>query len=179
MKKFLAACLCALCAACVWQPITYDESSREATESALEAFRAGGELDGYFDEAVAYAVFPGSMRVGNGFGGALGNGWLFEGEEVTGKTMLVEFFFGANLGGQVYRTILFFRNDEVLRRFREGRFEFTGQANATAVTLGKSMTPSFDRDVAMFVQVRGGLLLEASVGAHRYEFFPLATTQAP
>ena len=30
----------------------------------------------------------------------------------------------------------------------------------------------------MFAQVRGGLLLEASVGAQRYDFFPLAAEGA-
>ena len=81
--------------------------------------------------------------------------------------MLLELFAGANFGAQSYRTILFFRTPEVLHKFKKGRFEFTGQANATAVTTGKSITPSYNKDVAMFVQVRGGLLLEASVGAQR------------
>jgi hypothetical protein len=32
----------------------------------------------------------------------------------------------------------------------------------------------------MFVEVRGGLMLEASVGTQRYDFFPLAESdQAP
>ena len=39
--------------------------------------------------------------------------------------------------------------------------------------------PSYHPDVAMFVQVKGGLLLEASVGTQRYDFFPLLETDSP
>lgn len=175
MKLLAVVCLALLCTACVvWQPVTYTERDEAAATGALEAFHAGGELDRYFDQAVAWAVFPGSLRAGTGFGGAYGQGWLFERGEVTGRTMLVEFFAGVNMGGQVYRSILFFRDEDVLRRFKRGRFEFTGQANATVLTAGVPLTPSYHKDVAMFVQVRGGLLVEASVGTQRYDFFPLA-----
>ena len=86
---------------------------------------------------------------------------------------MFEVFAGANFGAQAYRSILFFRTDKSLRKFKKGRFEFTGQANAAAVTLGVGLTPSFNQEVAMFTQLRGGLLLEASVGTQRYDFFPL------
>ena len=163
-------------AGCVWSPIVYDEAARSQTEEAELAFRDTGSLDRYFDEAVAWAVFPGSVRIGTGFGGAFGRGWLVESGGVSGRVQVAELFVGAMGGGQAYRTILFFQTDQALERFKKGRFEFTGQANATAVTVGKAITPSYNQEVAMFVQVRGGLLVEASVGAQRYDFFPLAPT---
>jgi lipid-binding SYLF domain-containing protein len=178
LKALLAWFLALCCTACVWRPVTYTEAARDAADGAIAAFRESGELQRYFEEAVAYAVFPASVRAGTGLGGAYGNGWLFEDGEVTGRVVLVEFFAGADLGAQSYRSILFFRNHAALQRFRRGRFEFTGQANATVITAGKSLTPSYATDVAMFVQVRGGLLLEASVGAQRYDYFPLVTTPA-
>ena len=177
MRVAVCVCLALLLGACVWKPVTYGAPDREATGAALESFRSGGELARYFDEAVAWAVFPGSYRAGTGFGGAYGRGWLFEQGAVTGQVQLLEFFAGVNFGAQSYRSILFFRTESALRRFRRGRTEFTGQANATLVTAGVPITPSYNRDVAMFVQVRGGLLLEASVGAQRYDFFPLAPAQ--
>lgn len=158
---------------CVWSPITYDEAAQAKVLATEEAFRSSGALDRYFDEAVAWAVFPGSVRAGFGFGGAFGRGWLVEQGDVTGRVQLAELFAGVNAGGQAYRTILFFRSDKSLQQFKKGRFEFSGQANATAVTAGKTLTPSYSQDVAMFAQVKGGLLLEASVGAQRYDFFPL------
>lgn len=86
---------------------------------------------------------------------------------------MTEVFVGANMGLQGDRKILFFRGAGSLDQFKRGRFEFTGQANATAITAGKAFTPGYHPDVAMFVQVKGGLMLEASVGTQRYDFFPL------
>ena len=54
-----------------------------------------------------------------------------------------------------------------------GRFEFTGQANMAHVVGGKAATPGYHPDAAMFVEVKGGLLLEASVGTQRYDYFPV------
>mgnify|MGYP001826319814 CR=1 FL=1 len=161
-------------AGCVWQPIAYDADARADTEAALAAFRENDLLAEYFAEAAGYAVLPSALRAGTGLGGALGSGWLFEGGGVTGKVLLVEFFAGVDLGAQVYRSIIFFRTPEALQRFRNSQIEFTGQANASVLTAGASITPAYSEDVAMFVEVRGGLLLEASVGGQHYEFLPLA-----
>lgn len=173
-RALLCLCLLLLQAACSWQPIRYDDAAKVKTEEAIAAFSATEALQLYFDDALAYAVFPGSVRAGTGFGGAFGRGWLFEHQEVTGRVQVAEVFAGVDFGAQVYRTILFFRTALALENFKQGRFEFTGQVNATAITAGVALTPSYSQDVAMFVQVRGGLLLEASVGTQRYDYFPLA-----
>jgi len=162
-----------LTSACVWKPVSYDEKTSESVEFAVSQFREEPALQPFFDEAVGYVVFPASVRAGTGFGGAFGSGWLFEQGEVTGRTTMFEVFAGANFGAQAYRTILFFRSEHSMKKFKRGKFEFTGQANAALVTIGEGLTPSFNREVAMFTQLRGGLLLEASVGTQRYDFFPL------
>ncbi len=175
MRWLLSLLLLVSCAACVWRPVIYDEAAREATDHAIAAFKESGELQRYFAEAAGYAVFPAALRAGTGFGGAFGNGWLCEEGEVTGRVVLLEFFAGVDLGAQGYRSILFFRSAEALEQFRRGRLEFTGQASVAAITAGKAITPAYSQDVALFVQVRGGLMLEASVGAQRYDYFPLVT----
>lgn len=173
LAKCMAIVAALLLAGCVSQPVTYDAQTRARVEEATAAFRANKQLQPFFDEALAYAVFPGNWRAGAGFGAAFGNGWLFENGEVTGRAIMTELFVGANAGLQGDRKILFFRSEWALDQFRRGRFEFTGQANATAATMGKAVTPGYHPDVAMFVQVKGGLMLEASVGTQRYDFFPL------
>jgi len=177
LRFCLLAWIFVLCTACVWKPITYDEAAEQSVSKALSAFAAEDTLAPFFEEAVAYAVFPTSVRGGTGIGGAFGLGWLKEGGEVTGKVMLLEAFAGANLGVEAYRTILFFRSVVSLEDFKQGRLEFTGQVHGALVTLGAAITPSFNQEVAMFVQVRGGLLLEASVGAQRYDYFPLVQSE--
>lgn len=163
----------ALASGCVWQPIAYDASARASVETALAEFRKEEALSPFFEQAVAYAVFPGSFRAGTGFGGAYGGGWLLEGDDAVGRVTMFEFFAGADFGAQLYRSILFFKTEQALRNFRKGTFEFTGQANAAHVVGGYSAAPSYHPEVAMFVQVRGGLLLEASIGTQRYDYFPL------
>ena len=64
----------ALASGCVWQPIAYDASARASVETALAEFRKEEALSPFFEQAVAYAVFPGSFRAGTGFGGAYGGG---------------------------------------------------------------------------------------------------------
>ncbi len=174
MKHWLVSLAVLLsCAGCVWRPVAYDAVEQAAVEKALDAFRQNDLLTGYFEQAAGYAVLPSALRAGTGFGGAIGDGWLFERGDVTGKVRMVEFFAGVDLGVQAYRSILFFRTLAAVQRFRSSQLEFTGQANAAALTVGRSLTPSYNEDVAIFVEVRGGLLLEASVGAQHYQFFPL------
>ena len=166
----------ALLTACVWQPVVYDDAERLSVDDTLAEFRKEQLLAPFFDEALAYAVFPGSFRAGTGFGGAYGSGWLLEDGDAVGRVTLFEFFAGADLGAQIYRTILFFKTEKALRNFKKGSFEFTGQANVAHVVGGYSAAPSYHPEVALFVQVRGGLLLEASVGTQRYDYFPLQGT---
>jgi lipid-binding SYLF domain-containing protein len=162
---------------CVSQPVVYDEERAKAVADTVAAFRAHEELQPFFEQALGYAVFPANWRAGSGFGGAFGNGWLIENGEVTGRALMLEAFVGPNLGVQSDRKILFFRSQHWLDQFKRGRFEFTGQANLSAGTAGKAVTPGYHPDVAMFVEVRGGLMLEASVGTQRYDFFPLQNGQ--
>ena len=172
MRLLLLLFLLAL-SACVWQPVVYDDETAAQIEAARASFAAREELKPFFEDAVAYAVFPAQWRAGTGFGGAFGTGWLFEQGEVTGRAVMVEAFAGVNLGVQAYRKILFFRSEDTLDQFKRGRFEFTGQANMAHVVGGKASTPGYHPDAAMFVEVKGGLLLEASVGTQRYDYFPV------
>ncbi len=172
LRSTCLACLLLL-SGCVMQPVVYDQQQADTLQSAIAAFRAHEELAPFFDQALAYAVFPANWRAGGGFGAAFGTGWLLEGGEVTGRALMVEAFVGANLGLQGDRKILFFREEKALDQFKRGRFEFTGPANASLATGGKAVTPGYHPDGALGVVVRGGLMLEASVGTQRYDYFPL------
>ena len=66
-----------------------------------------------------------------------------------------------------------------LEAFSSGLLEFAGQANAAVVTAGMAATPSFNSEVALFTELKGGLLIEASVGAHRYGFAPITPGSKP
>ena len=146
----------------------------QSAEKALAAFRSDERLAPYFEQADLIAIYHRNIRVGVGFGGAYGYGLAYQGDTVIGRTRLYQFSAGANVGGEVYRQILFFKNKDAFDRLFSGAMEFAGQANIALGPVGSSKTPSFNHEVALFTQLQGGLLLEASVGAHHYRFTPLS-----
>lgn len=147
-------------------------SEKQEINKALHGFKEQAELSEYFEKAKGIAILSQNIRAGSGFGGAVGWGWLVVEDSAIGRVMHLQLMIGADLGIQKYRQILFFKTDASLEQFKAGTFEFAGQANATAFVWGKGWTPSYGPDTALFTLIDGGLLLEGSVGAHRYDFFP-------
>ena len=141
-------------------------SEERKAREALALFRQEERLAPFFEAAPLIAVYPVTVRAGVGFGGAYGQGLVFQGDEVIGRTRVYQFSAGVNLGGEVYRQILFFRSKAAFERLFSGAMEFVGQANLAVATAGGAATPSFNQEVALFTELQGGLLLEATVGAH-------------
>lgn len=160
---------------CAYVSISADKVSAKQHENLNQAvthFRQDERLRQYFDESVAYAVFPMSLRMGTGFGGGYGDGWLVENGELSGRCAMTQAFAGVNLGFTFFRQILFFQTQESLEAFKAGTFEFAGQGYLALGPWGKTLTPSYSAEVAIFSQNRFGLLFEGSVGAHRYDYRP-------
>jgi lipid-binding SYLF domain-containing protein len=149
---------------------TLTDAELAAAKEALGNFASDERLGPFFSQAEIVAVYPTGVRAGFGFGGALGHGVVFQGDQAIGRTSMYQFSVGANVGGQVYRQILFFKTEASFERLMADVMEFAGQANLAVAQAGGSATPSFNTEVAMFTQLRGGLLVEGSVGAHRYTF---------
>lgn len=153
-------------------------SEERKAREALALFRQDERLAPFFAAAPLVAVYPATVRAGVGFGAAYGQGLVFRGEEVIGRTRVYQFSAGVNVGGEIYRQILFFRSEAAFERLFSGAMEFAGQANLAVATAGSAATPSFNQEVALFTQLQGGLLLEATVGAHHYRFTPLESAGA-
>jgi len=142
--------------------------------NAAKYFRADKRLANYFEEAIAYAMFPRVYRAGAGYGIAYGSGWVFRnGDSPIGKTSVWQLNAGPHIGAQYYEQILFFKTERALSLFQKGTLEFAGQANATFIAAGVSATPSYNENVAVFTNIRGGLMLEGSIGGHRYNYRPV------
>ena len=183
MIRLASLIVLSLCTAgCLLQPI--DEADLAPAkvaraQAALDAFRANPELGDFFAQAAVIGIYPNAVRAGTGFGGAWARGLVFRGDKPIAHGRMLQFSAGANVGGQVYRQILFFKSVAAYEAFRDGLLEFAGQANVAVATLGGASTPSFNGDVALFTELKGGLLVEASVGAHRYGFAPITSADAP
>lgn len=178
MRPRLALGLLALLlvGACSMKPIPREDLAQDKVDgvlTSLAAFRKEERLAPFFEAAEVIAVYPMSFRGANGVGIAYGSGLVFDRDErPIGYTRMYQLSGGPQIGAQLYRQVMFFKTREIYEQFTRARApaEFAGQFNAALTVIGVSSTPAFNSDIALFTQLRGGLLLEASVSGHRYTF---------
>lgn len=160
-------------AATAFEPDPNDKMELAVQEAILAIKQKDPGMEDWFKNAAGYAVFP---RVGKAgiilAGGAHGDGLVVAGDRVVGETSLTQGSVGPQLGGQVYAEFIFFRDGTALADFQRGNFELGAQASAVAVTLGASADASYNKGVAVFTNVSGGLMLEASVGGQKFSYTP-------
>jgi len=126
----------------------------------------------FFDGAYGYAVFPSVAKGGIGIGGAYGEGEVFERGRLAGTASLTQLTIGFQLGGQAYSEFVFFKDKKTLDDFKKGNFELSAQASAVAATAGAAANADYDKGVAIFTLIKGGLMYEASVGGQKFSFTP-------
>jgi lipid-binding SYLF domain-containing protein len=129
-----------------------------------------GLMKSLFETAHAYVIFPNVGKGGLGIGGALGNGAVYEKGKLIGMAKLTQLNIGFQAGGQAYREVIFFENEEVLNNFKEDKVQLSAQASAVAATEGASANAKYKNGVMIFTQVKGGLMYEASVGGQKFNF---------
>jgi lipid-binding SYLF domain-containing protein len=160
---------------------------------AIQVFRNAGESGRFFADSYGYAVFPAIGKAGIVVGGAYGQGRVYRHGKYVGDATMTQITVGAQLGGQVYSEIVFFRNKAAFDKFTRGEFEFGAQAAAVAMTAGAlahagtsgasagaSGTPEtattagkYSMGMAVFTIAKGGLMYEASVGGERFSYRPI------
>lgn len=158
-----------------WEPDMNDPSQARAAE-AIERFKKKDpDIQKYFDEAYAYAVYPGAIRGGMflafGYGG---NGVVIEQGEMVAHSKLWQMSYAVFVGAQWYGQIVFFKDKEAFDEFKEGSLEFVGQAAIAFLHLGAAADPSFGKGVALVTQTRFGLELELTPGMVYFTYKPLA-----
>ena len=156
-----------------WEPDATDPAQVKAAAEIAKMLAAKPELQHYFDAAVAYAIFPGVVRVAMGFGAVYGRGLVIEEDRLVGRTSQMQGNLGMTFGVQVHSQIIFFRDAEILREFKTGRFEFQGRASAVLVTVGAATDPGFKSQVAIFTRTRGGLMIELAAAVAKYGYQPM------
>jgi lipid-binding SYLF domain-containing protein len=151
----------------------WDPTKANEAQEAIAAFKATDpDLEIFFENAHGYAVFPSVGKAGMGIGGAYGKGVVYEQGEEIGKTTLKQVSMGFEFGGENYREIIFFENQETLDDFKKGNYELDAQASAVALKKGASKNADFDEGVAVFTQTKGGLMFDVSVGGQKFTFDP-------
>ena len=162
-------------------------------DGTMDVFESAPELQPYFDNAFAYAVFPTVGKGGIGIGLAHGKGRVYQGDRILGDVSLTEVSLGFQLGGQAFSEIIFLQDQRALDEFTSGRFEFDATASAVVVTAGaqaragtdgasasagtgpastRQVEYGYNKGMAVFVHAIGGLMYEASVGGQKFQFTP-------
>ena len=165
----------------------------QSYNTSLKNFKAAKELKRYFNTAYAYAIYPNIGKGGLILGLSFGKGRIYEKGAYVGNSSMTSLSLGAQLGGQAYSKLIFFRNKEALERFKQGSMEYDAEVNAMAATAGaivksstigatisastnavnrKELKPSYYNDIAIVVQPVGGLMFEASGGFENYSYSP-------
>ncbi|HSG82681.1 MAG TPA: hypothetical protein VLC48_10545 [Gemmatimonadota bacterium] len=128
----------------------------------------------WFDTAYGYVVFPNVGKGGIGVGGAHGNGLVYKGGELVGKSELIQVTVGLQLGGQSFVELIFFKDETAFNDFTRGNFEFAAQASAVALTAGASADLAYNSGVAVMTMTNAGLMYEATVGGQKFKYVPIS-----
>jgi lipid-binding SYLF domain-containing protein len=122
---------------------------------------------------VGYAVFPEIAKGGLIVGGAGGKGEVYQGGKLIGHAKLSQGTVGAQIGGQKFSQVVFFRTKGALNRFKKNRLELSAQATANAADQGGAAAAKYADGIAIFILPISGLMAEASVGGQKLKFTPL------
>ena len=142
----------------------------DCNTAKAEFIKTDALLSKLFEGAAGYVMFPNVGKGAVGVGGASGNGILYEKGNPVGKAKMSQVSVGFQFGGQAYRELIFFENQEALDRFKKNKLEFSAQASAVAAKSGASANAKYRDGVMIYTQQKGGLMYEASVGGQKFKF---------
>ena len=160
----------------------------------IKVFKGAPLVKEFFSNSYGYALFPTIAKGGLGIGAAHGNGQVYKGGAVTGKTSMTQVTIGFQAGGQAFSQIIFFQDERAYDDFISGNFEFGAQVSAVAITAGAQaqagsggssagasggnqsagkQAAAYHKGMAVFTHAEGGLMYEASVGGQKFSYEPL------
>lgn len=164
-------------------------SDAEADKDAIAAFMKSDVVRDFHESAYGYAVFPDIGKGGFGVGGAYGKGGVYRDGKKTGNASMAQVSIGFQLGGQVYRQVIYFQDKRAFDDFTSGNFEFSAQAEAIAVTASAGVSAGsegtsasanseqsearYHKGMVVFTMGKGGLMYQATLGGQKYNYTPL------
>src|SRR6516164_3291415 len=158
-------------------------------------FKNAGQSASFFGKSYGYAVFPTIGKGGLGVGAAHGKGRVYATGKHVGDTSMTQVSVGFQAGGEAFRQIIFFENKAALDQFTNGNFEFGADVNAVAIRSGVSGSAGttgatgtantaknaasgakYYKGMAVFTVVKGGAMVQATVGGQKFSFKPVGST---
>lgn len=152
-----------------------NESGREALTAeaggAFRSFKASDpSLGALLDKSVGYAIFPSVGKAGFIAGAAYGRGEVYERGSMIGWADISQGTIGLQIGAQSYDELVIFLTQENLDKFKKNQFAFSANLSAVAIKPGVAGAADTSKGVVVFVQPKGGVMAEASVGGQRFTF---------
>lgn len=127
----------------------------------------------FFEDAYGMAVFPSVTRLGFGFGGAVGKGFVIEGDTIVGTTRFWQFTSGIQAGVRNFSMVILFKDKEALDYYKLGKTQFMGQAGLAIANKGIAGTPAFNDGVAIFTVTRMAAMGEFTISGAKMTYRPL------
>jgi lipid-binding SYLF domain-containing protein len=142
----------------------------DSRKAKSEFIKTDKLMQSLFNNAYGYVIFPNVGKAGAGVGGAAGNGIVYEKGNLVGAAKMKQVSVGLQMGGQLYSEVIFFESPDALNKFKDGKFEFSGQASAVAVKAGASANVKYREGVMVFTRAKGGLMYEAALGGQKFNY---------
>jgi lipid-binding SYLF domain-containing protein len=180
----------AVMAAMIGGSIGLANASHDTDTAAL--FHNSNQSAEFFISSYGYAVFPTILKGGAGIGAAHGTGHLYAQGHRLGHVSMSQVSVGAQLGGEGYSEIIFFRDKRALDDFTSGNFEFSADAGAIAITAAADVSvgttgvdtsasgnkkqadtaSSYNHGMAVFTIAKGGLMYNVTVAGQKFSYTP-------
>lgn len=127
-------------------------------------------LQRFFDNSYGYAVMPKIFKGAFIAGFAYGRGEVYEKGDMVGYCNMSQATGGLSIGGEFYREIIFFRDEQDLDRFRMGEFVFTAQVTGVAIKWGAAAKADYKDGMAVFIMTDIGAMVDASLGGQKFDY---------
>jgi lipid-binding SYLF domain-containing protein len=193
--KQLTALLMTAALGSTFAPLAHADDDAAKCAETLKLFQGAGESADYFKNSYGYAVFPTIGKAGLGIGGAHGSGCVYQQGKQVGTAKMNQLSFGWQAGAQGYSLLVFFEDDRAFKEFTSGEFEFGAKASAVAITAGASAgagttgtsagasagkkdattktRTGYEKGIASFSIIKGGLMYEAALAGAKFKYDPL------
>jgi lipid-binding SYLF domain-containing protein len=193
--KHLFALVMTVTLSSMFGPLALADDDAAKCAETLKLFQDAGESAGYFKNSYGYAVFPTIGKAGLGIGGAHGSGCVYRQGKQVGTAKMNQLSFGWQAGAQGYSLLVFFEDERAFQDFTSGNFEFGAKASAVAITAGASAgagtggtstgasagkndattqsRSGYEKGMASFSIIKGGLMYEAALAGAKFKYDPL------
>jgi lipid-binding SYLF domain-containing protein len=126
-----------------------------------------------FSSAHAYAVYPAIGKGGLIVGGFSGKGLVYERGRLVARSDAGGGTIGAQIGGQSFSEVLFFKDKAAFEKFKRGETAFQAGGSATAGSASASAANDYKDGVMVLTFGGGGLMLEGVIGGQTFSYEPI------